>query len=393
MSGRTTTGRAMGATGTTRRSDARKSPVVVMIGTHPRGEGGIAAVIRGYFEAGLGDQWPVVLLASHGDTGGARKLARWLVSWMRLAWMVALRRCAVIHLHTASRASFWRKWTFYLLARLGSVPVIWHLHGGQFQQFYEDECGPWRRRLIRRAFAGAFRVVVLSEHWRGLLHAMVPRANIVVMPNCVPVGAPAADGPREPCFVYMGRITQGKGVYDLLEAIRLVAATQPEARLVIAGTGESARVLARARELGIDGRVELAGWVEGAGKQALLARARALVLPSYAEGLPMVILEAMALSTPVIATPVGGVPDLIQDGHNGLLVAPGDSAGLAAAMCRLLTERGLAADMGAAGRRLVQGEFGMQGALSRLGLLYRLAGASSRRVDMGREGHQPYTPL
>jgi glycosyltransferase involved in cell wall biosynthesis len=365
-----------------------------MMGTDPRGEGGVASVIRGYFAAGLGARWPVVFVTSHRQGTAMAKLAAWAGAWLRLAWLIAARRCAVLHLHASSRVSFWRKWSFYLLARMGGVPVIWHIHGGEFERFYSAECGRWRRRMVRRALGGAFRVVVLSRQWALLMQQLVPRANVEVIPNFVSRGAVAHAVSRSPLtLLFMGRISQRKGIYDLLEALRRVAGAVPGARLAIAGSGETGEVLRRARQLGIADRIELLGWITGPAKRRALAQAGALVLPSYAEGLPMVLLEAMAQATPVVATPVGGVPDLVHDGKSGLLAPAGDVDALARALLRLLTEPGLAPRLGREGQRVVLSDFSEERVLARLGGIYALAGVSVQVTAMIQGDQRPYTTM
>lgn len=344
--------------------------LIVMLGPDPAGQGGIAAVIRGYRDAGLTAQWPVMLISTHRNGGLMAKLAAWGIAFARFAGLVLAGRCACVHLHTASRASFWRKYSFYLLARWGGIPVIWHVHGGAFDRFFA-ESRPWQRRLIRGALRGAFRVVALSPRWAALLREACPGAEVVVIPNGVAVAERLVPVAREAhCVLFMGRITRDKGVFDLLEALRAIAPGRPEARLRMAGAGAEEAMARRARELGVADRLEFLGWVSGPHKDAVIAGAGVLVLPSYIEGLPVILLEAMALGTPVVATRVGGVPELVQDGETGLLVEAGDTAALAAALMRILNEPELAARLGRQGRERVKREFAIDIVLSRLGNIY-----------------------
>jgi len=346
-----------------------------MAGTDPAGNGGIATVIRGYFDAGLADQWPLIFLVTHRSGGAATKLATWAAAWLRLAWLLARGRCGLLHLHASSRSSFWRKWTFHLLGRLGGVPVVWHVHGGEFEKFFAAECTPWQQRIVRRSLEAAFRVFSLSPQWRSRLQSIAPRAHIAVVRNGVPACPAQTIMQRRPGMVlFMGRLSKGKGLFDLLEAFQRATPDLPGARLVIAGDGDPAEVLACARKLGIGAQVELRGWIAGATKHAELARACVVALPSYAEGFPMVLLEAMVLATPAIATPVGGIPDLIQDNETGMLVAPGDVDGLAAALRRLLSEPALAARLGTAGQQAVLRDYSVKRALACLGETYAAAG-------------------
>lgn len=115
----------------------------------------------------------------------------------------------------------------------------------------------------------------------------------------------------------------------------------PTLRVCLGGDGEASAARALAQRLGIVDRVETPGWMTGATKAQWLARATIYALPSYAEGLPMSVLEAMAAGAPVVATPVGGISDVLSDGVHGLLVPPGDVVALVAALARLLDDAGL----------------------------------------------------
>jgi glycosyltransferase involved in cell wall biosynthesis len=123
----------------------------------------------------------------------------------------------------------------------------------------------------------------------------------------------------------------------------------------------------RIEELGLTDAVRITGWISGAQVREEILQARALVLPSFAEGLPVVLMEAMALSRPVISTYVGGIPELVLDGKTGWLVPPGDVDSLAQAMLHCLdaSEEQLRA-MGEAGRQRVQVRHDVQKESSRL---------------------------
>lgn len=157
---------------------------------------------------------------------------------------------------------------------------------------------------------------------------------------------------------FVGRLDTVKGVPLLLEAFAMVTARHPEARLTIAGDGPSRqRLEARAQALGLTGVVRFAGYMDEAGVANLLETASMLVLPSFAEGLPVVLIEASASRLPVIATQVAGVPELVQDGLSGFIVPPGDVETLANRLDRLLSNPDLCARMGEAGRQKIEAEF------------------------------------
>jgi glycosyltransferase involved in cell wall biosynthesis len=160
-----------------------------------------------------------------------------------------------------------------------------------------------------------------------------------------------------PEILYAGYLVPRKGVSYLVEAFARVADRLEGARLVIAGRAENA---AYARELeqmvarfGLQGRVAFTGTLPQPELARRMADARALVLPSLAEGLPRVVLEAMSVGTPVIATSVAGIPQLIEDGRTGLLVPPGNSAALAERLVWILTHGEAAAAMAERAREAI----------------------------------------
>jgi glycosyltransferase involved in cell wall biosynthesis len=142
-------------------------------------------------------------------------------------------------------------------------------------------------------------------------------------------------------------------------------------RLVVGGVGDLDALRRRADELGIGQRVALPGWIDARAREMELARAQVFCLPSHAEGLPMAMLEAMAAGKAVVASTVGGIPEAIADGDNGLLVAPGDVAALTAALGALLRDGALRERLGGRARATVQQRFCTDVALARLSALYR----------------------
>lgn len=324
---------------------------IVMLGTEFGTKGGISAVVNAYRAGGLFQRWPIRYLATHREGRAWPKFALAAASFMRFTGLLLARRVAAVHVHSASRASFWRKSPFLLLALLSARPVLFHLHGGGFREFFEQGCGPLARAWVCTVFSRAAHVIVLSPRWEAWVRSVAPQANIRVIPN----PAPAVKAIREklvdadPMLLFLGAIIEKKGIFDLLQAVAALREGYSRLRLVLAGTGPAqAQVLERARSLGIAPQVEMPGWVDAAGRDAWLAQADVFVLPSYYEGMPMSVLEAMAAGVPVIASDVGGIPEMIDQDINGLLIAPGDVPALITALERLLPDAALRKKMGLA---------------------------------------------
>jgi glycosyltransferase involved in cell wall biosynthesis len=356
---------------------ARSPDRVVMIGTDPATHGGISAALAAWEAGGLFQTWPVTYIATHRDGTRGAKFLQALSALVSFAWTMARVRCAILHVHGASRASFWRKAPFMALAFLARWPVVFHLHGGGFARFYEEECGALRRALVRFFLERVACVVVLSESWTAWARAVVSHERIACVRNAVAL-RPAVRRVRAGCIAFVGRLSEEKGVFDLLEALARVAGAHPEAHVELAGEGDARAVMRRARELGIASRVRVLGWCEADEREALLARAHLLALPSRFEGSPMSVLEAMAAGVPVVASRAGGIPDLVRDGKTGLLVPECEVGALAQALDRLLGDAALAARLGAAGRESVARDHTPEAAVEAIGRIYSNLGQLPR---------------
>jgi glycosyltransferase involved in cell wall biosynthesis len=275
-----------------------------------------------------------------------------------------------MHVHCASRASFWRKALFMAIGRLAKCPVVFHLHGAEFARFYEAECGKLGRRTIRYFLDRAACVIVLSERWRAWMTRVTENPRVVCIANPAPAVNERSASPRDAMLLFLGRLERRKGIFDLLDAVCALRAQIPGIRLVCAGDGDLESVVQYAERLGIARAVAVPGWVGAAEKQSLLSRAALLVLPSYAEGLPMSLLEAMAAGVPVLATAVGGIPDVVTDGVNGFLFRPGDSATLERLLRRLMHDAQLRMRIATAARETIRLRFAADRVLAELDEIY-----------------------
>jgi glycosyltransferase involved in cell wall biosynthesis len=345
---------------------------LVMLGTAARG--GITTVIDAYRAHGLFERWPIRFVPTHRDTGAGGKLLTALSAALVVAWFLARHRSAVMHVHCALRVSFWRKAVFMSMAMLAGCRVIFHLHGGGFADFYESECNELARRIIRFFLDRAACIIVLSERWRVWVTGVSANCRVVCVPNPGPVLEDFPSSGRENLVLFLGRLERAKGVFDLVEAVARVRKHVPDIRLVCAGDGDRESVAQFAQELHIHDALGLPGWIGPEEKRSLLGRAAVCVLPSYAEGLPMVLLEGMAAGVPVVATDVGGIPDLVTDGVNGLLYAPGDTDALERLLRKLLHDAALRRRMGTAARESVRLRFDAGRVIAQLESVYASLG-------------------
>lgn len=278
----------------------------------------------------------------------------------RVAGAGLLGRVAGLHIHMADRGSVFRKALFIYLGRLMACPVAIHMHAATFPEFYA-KLSPLLQKWVRHVLRQADRFIVLGHAQRRYFIDTVwlDPQRVAIVHNAVPAIPPPAPQPENSrCqLLFVGTLIERKGLRDLIEAL-----AQPRVRalpwhLRIVGEGEQHQWAGLVATHRLDDRVTFAGWVASAGVHQLLEDSDVLVLPSLNEGLPMVILEAMAHGRPVIATPVGSVCDAVEDEVTGLLVAPSDPDALAHALERIIVDKELRSKLGTAGRDLIVERF------------------------------------
>jgi glycosyltransferase involved in cell wall biosynthesis len=284
-------------------------------------------------------------------------------------------RVALIHVHISTGMSFWRKLLFLCPSFIGGVPSILHLHGADFDEYYRS--GSARRKwIMRTVFDNVDSVVVLSNSWKQWARGISSNPLIVSVYNPVSV-PPAADFRTRDAssILFLGQLGNRKGTYDLLQAVARLVGKHPDLTLVLAGDGDVAQVREAVGRLGIQRSVEILDWVSGPEKAARLNGAAIYALPSYCEGLPMSVLEAMAAGLPVVCTPVGGVPEAVTNGREGYMIEPGDIAALSDALDTLLSRADLRQRMGEAARWKVESTFSAAHILPQIEFLYEHLGA------------------
>jgi len=366
----------------------RDAALILMLGASLKYPGGMTEVVRSYAAAGMFDVWPVRYISTYEGRSFSAKLWPWLAAIATVLALLLRRRVALIHVHSAAYGSFWRKSVICALAFAFRVPYLVHLHDGRLPAFRRD-CGAAALAWLRFVLRNAARVVVLTRRWRDEVLSIEPRASTTIIGNPVPVPAclpPLARPARK--LLFLAWLHKDKGILDLIAALPQILRRVPEAELVIAGGGGAtcqtpAQLRDFAAALGVDHALRFAGWVDGARKQELLREVDVFVLPSYCEALPVGLLEAMAAGVPVVASRVGGIPDVVAHEVSGLLIDPGDARALAQAIVAMLTGDALRQGLREAAYREVK-RYSIDAVLGELESLYRELGVASRELELAR---------
>jgi len=335
--------------------------------------GGVSRVVKNYLGSPLAEGCRLLHVASHADGSSATKLVVAAAGLVRTLGILVSGGVDLVHLHCGDAPSPCRKYLFQTLARLFGVRTIVHWHAALFMDQF-PALPAFRRAMVRALLTRADRVVCLSTQWEHRVRRFAPEARIVVVPNAVPLPVEPAQGAPEGaplCFTFLGSLDRRKGVLDLLEAFAPLVRNGGDVRLSICGAGDERALRQAIATLGLDNAVRFHGWVTGVAKAEILDGTDVLVLPSHGEGMPMSLLEAMALGIAVVATGVGGVPDLVEDGVNGLLVPVGDPVALTVALERLVADPVLRRQLGRCARSVVGERFSMGASVERVAEVYR----------------------
>lgn len=321
------------------------------------------------------------------------RLLRLMISPLALALRIFRSGASVVHINTSlNRRAYWRDLAYLLVAKMCAARVVYQVHGGALPRDFAAG-QPLRLRLLQSVLTLPDAIVVLAQSELAAYREFVPGQIVVTIPNAIeipalpqqkPARSPDGEG-HELRLVYVGRLARDKGLGEALRGLALARAGDTAATLTIAGSGPDEESLAaEARELGIAPAVRFVGPVFADKKQTLLAEADVLLLPTYAEGLPYALLEAMAAGLPAITTRVGGIPDVVVEGVHGLFVPVHDDYAIARAIARLANDRELLARAGNACRRRIAHSYSSERLADDFSRLYAALCASRRVGLLGR---------
>lgn len=291
---------------------------VLIVATSIKSRGGITSVIKAHKQGEQWNKYHCKWIATHIDKG---KLCAFLY-FLRgtLSFIFHLPTARIVHIHLSEPSSAKRKLLFFICAKILGKKTIAHFHS-----FSPDTTINGKKQSIYRyIFSRADSVIVLSKMWEDIVRNTFNINNVTVLYNPCSVISNKTSYTKQKQILYAGTLCARKGYADLLKAFAKIAHTHKEWKLVFAGNGEIEEGKMMAKNLGIEQQCIFLGWISGEEKDKAFKEASIFCLPSYAEGFPMAVLDAWAYGLPVITTPVGGVPDIVVDGENGLLFTPGN---------------------------------------------------------------------
>lgn len=289
-----------------------------MLGPDPKGLGGISRVVDIWMKNDFFFNPQVRYIATTGAAGRS-KLFYALKAFLQ--FIFSLGSAQAIYIHSAAYTSFARKSIFILPAIICKKRIILHIHPTDFYIFLKSTKG-FLHHYFFFLLGHVKAFIVLSEEMKNKMLSIFPNTNTYVMKNAINVKemAKSYDYQRENNYLlYLGWYIKEKGVYDLIDAIGMLVKDGHTVKLTLYGNKGRNQLKEYVSENGLADYVSVNGWIGFEKKLGQLYRCTALVLPSHSEGIPNVILEAMATQTPIISTCVGGLKEILRDNYNAII--------------------------------------------------------------------------
>ena len=315
---------------------------VCMIVQNPMVKGGIAAVVNGYRGSELESDYEVIYVESYKDGGKITKLIKAVAGYFHFLGVLLFRSPDLIHMHSSFGPSFYRSLPFIYLATWFGKPVVNHIHGADFEEFYVNASDRKKRR-IQNVYNKCKILIALSDEWKERLSLIVPDEKIRIIENYSILHEEAmSERLKRTCnhtVLFLGELGHRKGCYDIPAVAEAVLQKVPEAKVVLGGAGSAEdenAIRALFEEKCIADSIKFPGWVRGTLKDKLLKEADVFFLPSYNEGMPMSVLDAMGYGLPIVSTKVGGIPKIVRE--NGVCCTPGDVNTMAVAIIEMLQD-------------------------------------------------------
>jgi len=342
----------------------QKMPTILMIGPLSPPTGGMETFLRELLKSQihlnfkilhLNNSKPAIMKSKYNfKTGYAASFQRSFLTicksylysiyyFFKYLFLLLFKRIDIVHIHTASYTSFWEKTVYLLFGILFRKPLILHVHGALFNTFY-DESGSHLKRIIKWFLSKCNILIALTEAWREFFQTIVDNDKIRVVANGIdltPYQNINLTKTEIPSILFLGELSRRKGVYDILNTAKIILEKNYKVHFILAGPGELGQVKEQLQKNNLESIVFVAGPVFGQEKIDLLTKSWCFLLPSYAEGMPVAILEAFAAGLPVIATKVGGIPDLIVENENGFLMDAGDVEKMAELINKIIKNQSL----------------------------------------------------
>lgn len=306
----------------------KKKINVLMVGSALSVKGGMTSVVKSFIN-NKNKEYDIHYIPTHIEKNIIFQMIFFIVSLFKIFFCLIFNNISIIHIHVSERGSFSRKMIVAKIGKLLKKKIVLHMHGAEFKEFF-NSCSSSKQKKIVNFLEDADKVIVLGNSWNKYVKGLSKNIDTIIMPNSVRcVNETVKLEENKINILYLAVIIQRKGIFDLINSAKALLDDKEledyEINFIIAGTGaEEDKAKEMVKNLKLENNFEFKGWVEEEQKRELLKESQLFVLPSYNEGLPVAILEAMSYGIPIISTNVGSIEDAVKNNFNGSIISPGD---------------------------------------------------------------------
>lgn len=335
-----------------------------MVGSSEKSGGGVSTVIKLIKKMPVWQKYSIYWLGTQLQRNALWKA--WYGIKAALITPFILWRYDIIHFHTVPGTGLYTQLPQLLFAKLYRKKIIIELHvGNQLNNHTEDQFFKWWLKK-------GDQILLLARKWEDLFYEKYEDVKVTtdVLYNSCEMVTEVRKEEKKKLILFAGFMNDNKAPHLLLEAWKTLKEEYPDWHISLMGNGDVPRFQAMADEMGLDESVDFPGYIVGEKKEQLMRAGSIYCMCSYEEGFPMVVLESWAHNTAVVTTPVGGLPDVIEDGKNCLVFPFGDSNALAKCLEQLITNEDLRWQLGHNGCLMATEKFSLMAINKDLDIIY-----------------------
>lgn len=335
-------------------------------------KGGIATVVSGYRNTELEKRYNIKYIESYCDGGKVSKTLKAIIAYFIFIKELIFNKPDLIHIHSSFGGSFYRKLPFVYMANIFKIPIINHIHGSEISNLYVN-AGKLKKKIVEDCFNRCKYLIVLSQEWEERIEVVKTVTPKMVIENYSVIHKEYLKKKNNDIkkILFLGFITELKGCFDMPDIAEKIISKYKNVKFILAGSGEIEKLKDELENKNIEEYFYFTGWVKSKEKEKLLENSDIFFLPSYTEAMPMSILEAMGYGLPIIASNVGGIPQLVKDGVNGFMAKPGDTDIFSKKILFLLENEKLCNQMGKESMKIADDNYSLERHIEKICSLYR----------------------
>lgn len=341
---------------------------ILLIGPSLKSMGGISQVIKIILNNHIDNRFQIDFLSTYEDRSNFGKLLVFIRSIIEFFIYLLKFKPNIIHTHFSINASIFRKSFFIICGKILGIKTIMHSHTGELEHFI-SKSNKFIKWFIIKILNTCDYVLIISSNDFEFYKGICTKSIVKVIRNPIPIQSNQSKLNTSQ-VISVGTLGKRKGTFDLIEAIDLIKDDFQNMKFLLIGNGEIRNARRIVAEKGLQNIIEIPGWLNSDEIKDIYLNSSIFVLPSYFEGMPLAILEAMSFGLPVISTNVNGIPDIVVDGETGILIEPGQIEKLGNEMRKLLLDKNLQKTMGENSKKRIVEYFSASSVLSELYSIY-----------------------